>query len=249
MEDLKNHFRMGYAPNNCVLVIVGAVGFDHVMELARQYFEAIPRQEPPPQVRTREPPQQGERRVTLTKPAQLPIQQALFHVPETRHPDSPALEVIATLLTQGQSSRLYRRMVDKEQLAISVNSGVGNALDPTVFSFAIQPRSGVDPAVTEKVLIEELARLQNETVLEAELRKAKNQMLAGLYRQLKTIEGRANLLGSFEVFEGDYTRLFTADKTIEAVTAGDIGRVARQYFTAKNRTIATLIPEKLEVKP
>jgi zinc protease len=248
MDDLKNHFRMGYAPNNCVLVMVGDVRYDNAMALAHKYLEPIPRQDPPPPVRTKEPEQRGERRVTLSKPAQLPLQLILFHVPETKNPDTPVLDVIATLLTRGQSSRLYRRMVDTEQLALGVGAGMGNALDPTVFQFNIQPRSGVDPAATEKVLYEELARLQNETVPDAELRKAKNQILANLYRGLKTIEGRANLLGSYEVFRGDYTKLFTADKDFEAVTAADVQRVARQYFTAKNRTVATLVPERPEVK-
>ena len=248
MDDLKNHFRMGYAPNNCVLVVVGDVLNAQVMSLAKKYLEPIPRQEPPPPVRTKEPPQQGERRVTLSKPAQLPFQLVLYHVPESRHPDRPALGVAATLLTRGQSSRLYKRMVDTEQIALSVGAGVGDALDPTVFTFNIQPRSGVDPATTEKALYEELAKLQADAVPDTELRKAKNQMLADLYRQLKTIEGRANLLGSYEVFQGDYAKLFSADKEIEAVTAADVQRVARQYFVAKNRTAATLVPEKVEVK-
>jgi zinc protease len=218
------------------------------MALAKKYLEPIPRQEPPPPVRTKEPAQLGERRVTLSKPAQLPIQQILFHVPETKSPDTAALRVFSTLLTSGQSSRLYKRMVDGDQLALSVNAGVGNALDPTVFRFGIQPRSGVDPAATEKALYEELAKFQNETVSADELRKAKNQILAAFYRSQKTIEGRANLLGSYEVFYGDYAKLATADQTIEAVTAADIQRVARQYFMAKNRTVATLVPEKPEVK-
>jgi zinc protease len=248
MDDLKNHFRMGYAPNNCVLVVVGDVLNAQVMSLAKKYLEPIPRQEPPPAVRTKEPPQQGERRVTLSKQAQLPIQLVLFHVPESRHPDRRALGVAATLLTHGQSSRLYKRMVDTEQIALSVGAGVGDALDPTVFTFNIQPRSGVDPATTEKALFEELSKLQADAVPDTELRKAKNQMLADLYRQLKTIEGRANLLGSYEVFQGDYAKLFSADNEIEAVTAADVQRVARQYFVAKNRTAATLVPEKMEVK-
>ncbi|HYW44865.1 MAG TPA: pitrilysin family protein [Bryobacteraceae bacterium] len=247
MDDLKNHFRMGYAPNNCVMVMVGDVRFDQVMGLARKYLEPIPRQEPPPPVRTKEPAQLGERRVTLSKPAQLPLQMVLFHVPETKNPDTPALQLAGTVLTQGQSSRLYQRMVDREQLALSVGGGVPQALDPTLFQFIIQPRSGVDPAATEKALYEELARLGSEPVPEAELRKAKNQMLAAFYRSLKTIEGRANLLGTYEVFHGDYAALYDTDKRIEAVTAADVERVARQYFTAKNRTVATLVPEKAEV--
>ncbi len=248
MEDLKNHFRMGYAPNNCTLVLVGDVRFDQAIGLAKEFLEPIPRQEPPPPVRTKEPEQQGERRATLVKPAQLPMLQILYHVPETRHPDGPVLRVVQTLLTAGQSSRLYKRMVDGEQLALSVFGFVPNALDPTVYSFYIQPRSGVDPGATEKALFDELARLQSQEVPAAELRKAKNQILAGFYRQMKTIEGRANLLGTYEVFEGDYAKLFQMDKTIEAVSAADIQRVARLYFRPGNRTVATLIPEKAEAR-
>jgi zinc protease len=248
MDDLKNHFRMGYAPNNSTLVLVGDLKFEQAMGLAKKYLEPIPRQEPPPPVRTKEPQQMGERRVTLSKPAQLPILQVLYHVPETRHADSPAIRVLQTLLSTGQSSRLYKRMVDGDQIALNAGGGAPNSLDPSVFGFSIQPRSGVDPATVEKALYEELAKLQTQEVGAAELQKAKNQILAGFYRQLKTIEGRANLLGTYEVFEGDYNRLFKADKTIEAVTAADILRVAKTYFTAKNRTVATLIPEKAEVK-
>jgi zinc protease len=248
MDDLKAHFRMGYAPNNCVLVLVGDVRFDQVMGLARKYLEPIPRQEPPPPVRTKEPAQQGERRVTLSKAAQLPMQLVMFHVPETRHPDTEPVEVALTMLSRGQSSRLYKRMVDTEQLALNVGCNQGNALDPGLVICNMQPRSGVDPAATEKVLFEEMDRLGTQEVPAAELLKAKNQLLANFYRQLKTIEGRANLLGSYEIFHGGYERLFTADRAIEAVTGADVQRVARQYFTAKNRTVATLVPEKAEVK-
>jgi zinc protease len=248
MDDLKAHFRMGYAPNNCVMVLVGDVRFDQVMGLARKYLEPIPRQEPPPPVRTKEPAQQGERRVTLSKAAQLPMQLVMFHVPATRHPDTEPLEVALTLLSRGQSSRLYKRMVDTEQLALNVGCNQGNALDPGLVTCNVQPRSRVDPAATEKVLFEEMDRLGTQEVPAPELLKAKNQLLANFYRQLKTIEGRANLLGSYEIFHGGYERLFTADRAIEAVTAADVQRVARQYFTAKNRTVATLVPEKAEVK-
>jgi zinc protease len=248
MEDLKHHFSMGYAPNNCVMVAVGDVTFDQVIGLSRKYLEPIARRDAPPEVRTKEPAQQGERRVTLNKPAQLPMQFVLYHKPETRSADEPVFDVIATLLARGQSSRLYRRMVDREQLALAVNAGAQPALDPGLFRFTIQPRSGVDPANTEKVLYEEVARLSTEEVPAVELRKAKNQILAGLYRQLKTIEGRANLLGTYEVFYGDYRKMFTVDQAIEAVTAADILRVAKQYFTAQNRTVATLVPYKQEVK-
>jgi len=243
MDDLKNHFRMGYAPNNCVMVVVGDVSTPEVISLAKKYIEPIPRQAPPPPVRTKEPEQLGERRVTVVKHAQLPIEMVAFHVPEANHPDDAVLDVMETLLSRGQSSRLYSRMVDKEQLVLSVNANRQSTFDPGLLVFVMQPRSGVEPARAEKVLFEELSRLSSEPVPDQELRKAKNQLLAGHYRELKTIAGRANLLGEYEVFHGDYRKLYTVEQTYESVTSADIQRVARQYLTEKNRTVATLIPE------
>ena len=242
-QDLKDYFAIGYAPNNCTMVVVGDVTVARVMELAKKYIEPIPRHDPPPPVRTKEPEQLGERRVTVKKAAQLPIQMVAYHVPEARNPDAIVLDVAATLLSRGQSSRLYKRMVDEEPLALSVSGNAGDSLDPTLMIFTIQPRNGVDPARTEKVLYEELERLQNTEISPRELQKAKNQLLTAHYSQLKTIAGRASLLGHYESFFGDYTKTFTIDKDYEAVTAADIQRVAKKYFTEKNRTVATLIPE------
>jgi zinc protease len=151
--------------------------------------------------------------------------------------------VIDALMTAGQSSRLYSRMVDRDQIALNVGGRADRALDPGLFTFSVTPRSGVDPARTEKTLFDEIEKLRTAPVPEDELRKAKNQLLAQHYRQMKTIAGRANLLGTFEVFYGDYNKLFTSDKDIEAVTAADVQRVAGKYFSEKNRTVATLIPE------
>ncbi len=243
MDDLKKHFRMGYAPNNCVMVVVGDVSTPEVISLAKKHLEPIPSQDPPPAVRTKEPEQIGERRVTVSKPAQLPIEMVAYHVPEAKHPDDAALEILQVLLSRGQSSRLYSRMVDKDQLVLSVNAFRQTTLDPGLLVISLQPRSGVEPARAEKVLFEELERLRTQLVPDQELRKAKNQLLAGHYRELKTIAGRANLLGEYEVFYGDYRKLYTAEREFEAVTAADIQRVARQYLTEKNRTVATLIPE------
>jgi zinc protease len=134
-------------------------------------------------------------------------------------------------------------MVDKEQLLLSVNASRQTTLDPGLLIFVMQPRSGIEPARAEKVLFEELSRLSSQPVPAEELRKAKNQLLASHYRELKTIAGRANLLGEYEVFYGDYRKLYSVEQSYEAVTAADIQRVARQYLTEKNRTVATLIPE------
>jgi zinc protease len=242
MEDLKAHYKMGYAPNNCTMVVVGDATDEAVMALAKKYIEPIPSQPPPSVVRTKEPEQLGERRVTVRKPAQLPIQIVAYHIPNAKDPDITALDVLDAVLTQGQSSRLYKRLVDS-QLALNAGGRAEQSLDPGLFTFSMTPRSGVDPARTEAALFEEIEKVRTTPIPDDELRKAKNQLLAQHYRQLKTIAGRANLLGTYEVFYGDYNKLFTSDKDIEAVTAADLQRVAKKYFSPTNRTVATLIPE------
>jgi zinc protease len=182
------------------------------------------------------------------RPAQLPIELIAFHVPETKHPDDSALDVLETLLAHGQSSRLYSRLVDKDQLVLGVNVFRQPSLDPGLLIFNLRPRSGIEPARAEKALFEELGRIREQPVSDQELRKAKNQLLADHYRELKTISGRANLLGSYELFYGDYRKLYSAEQSIEAVTAADLQRVARQYLTERNRTVATLVPSASESK-
>ena len=119
MDDLKRHFRMGYAPNNCTLVVAGDVSLNQIRALAKQYLEPIPRQDPPPPVRTVEPEQRGERRVLVSKPAQLPLIMVSFHVGNSQSQDDAALSVLGAVLSQGRSSRLYRRLVDEDQLALN----------------------------------------------------------------------------------------------------------------------------------
>src|ERR1700722_7460623 len=241
-QDLKDYFAIGYAPNNCTMVVVGDVAAARVMELAKKYIEPIPRHDPPPPVRTKEPEQLGERRVIVKKAAQLPLQMIAYHVPEATNPDSIVLDLTSAVLSTGQSSRLYKRMVDEEPLALSVNGRAGDSIDPTIMTFTIQPRNGIDPARTEKALYEELERLQTTEISPRELQKAKNLLLTRHYSQLKTIAGRARLLGHYDVIFCDYTKTFTIDKEYQAGTAADIQRIAKKYFPEKNRTVATLIP-------
>ncbi len=244
LDDLKGHYRMGYAPNNCVVVVSGDVTPDEVLALAKKYFEPIPRQDPPPPVRTVEPPQLGERRVEVHRPANLPLLMVSYHAGAARDPDFPVYEVIETILTGGRSSRLHQRLVEKDQLVLSARGGVRPSLDPGQFTFSFQVRSGKRPADAESALFEELERLSRDPVPAEELQKAKNQILADFYRQLKTIAGKANQLGSYEVFFGSWNQINEAPQRIEKVTAEDLRRVAAKIFSPRNRTVATLIPER-----
>ncbi|HXG91745.1 MAG TPA: pitrilysin family protein [Blastocatellia bacterium] len=250
MEDLRHHFEMGYSPSNATMVVVGNVKAEDVFKLAQKYIEPIPSHNPPPPVTTQEPEQQGERRVTIKKFAQLPVVMAAYHVPQTNSADYYALRVLQTILFSGQSSRMYQRLVDKDQLAISIDGSMDFAFDPTLFIIAAQPKEAVKPEAVEKAIYEELDKVKAQSVTDQELEKAKNILLANFYRQMKTISGRANTLGSYEVFFGDYQKLFTAADAFSKVTKQDVQRVAQRYFNEKNRTVATLIPEaETEPKP
>jgi predicted Zn-dependent peptidase len=167
-------------------------------------------------------------------------------VPQTDNPDFYALNVLRSILFQGESSRMYQRLVDKDQIALDVESETDNAFDPTLLIFDAQPKEGVEPEKCEKAIYEELERVKNAQVSDQELEKAKNFRLAEFYRQVRTINGRANTIGTYEVFFGDYRKLFDAAKNYNAVTKDDVQRVAKKYFGANNRTVATLVPENAE---
>ncbi len=246
MDDLKRHFEIGYSPSNATMVVVGDVSAEEVFQLAAKKLEPIPSHAPPPKVTTLEPEQIGERRVVIKKFAQLPIVMMGYHVPESASSEYYPITILETILFAGQSSRMYRRVVDRDQLAINVNGGIRTSLDPTLFTVNCSPKAGVDPQAVEKAVYEELERMKTEPVTDRELEKAKNIVAAEFYRSMNTISGRANTLGTYEVFFGDYQKLFTAVDSYNKVTKEDLMRVAKKYFTDKNRTVATLIPEKTE---
>jgi zinc protease len=248
MEQLKQHFEMGYSPNNATMVVAGDVSPEEIFQLCEKYIEPIPTHAPPPPVVTVEPEQMGERRLVVRKPAQLPLVLAAYHIPQTNSPDFYALNVLRTVLFQGESSRMYRRLVDKDQIALDVSSSVEPAFDPTILEVVAQPKQGVDPQKCEKAMYEEFENAKKATVSDRELEKAKNIRLAEFYREMRTINGRANTIGTYEVFFGDYRKLFDAAKNYSAVTKEDVQRVAKAYFGANNRTVSTLIPENAEEK-
>jgi zinc protease len=246
IDDLKHHFEMGYSPSNATMVVVGDVTPEQVFALSEKYLEPIPAHAPPPPVTTVEPEQLGERRLVVRKPAELPLLMIGYHVPQTNSSDYYALNILRTILFTGESSRMYERLVDKDQIALDIRSTVDSAFDPTLLAITTQPKEGVDPQICEKAIYEELERAKKVVVTEKELEKAKNIRLAEFYRQMRTINGRANTIGTYEVFFGNYQKLFDAAKNYSAVSKEDVQRVAKQYFGANNRTVATLLPEDEE---
>src|SRR5260370_22501961 len=143
---------------------------------------------------------------------------------------------------------MYQRLVDKDQIALDVSAYTEAAFDATTVEVVAQPRQGVAPEACEKAIYEELERAKTAEISDTEIAKAKNIRLVEFYRQMRTLNGRANTIGTYEVFFGDYEKLFDAAKNYSAVTEADVQRVAKTYFVPSSRTGATLLPENTEEK-
>lgn len=243
MQDLETYYKEGYAPNNCVMVVAGDVNTDRVFQLTKQYFEAIPSHATFGEPRTVEPKQEGERVVRIRKEAELPLLMMAFHMPPTKSPEYPAIELLETILATGQSSRLYSRLVDREQAALNAQVFDEPSLDPYLLGIVVEPRAGVDVNHVRALVVDELEKIKASPVPEAELQKAKNQWLAAHYRELKSNAGRANMLGTYEVFYGDYKKLYEEPAEVEKVTAEAVQHVAQQILTPENRTVGILTPQ------
>ncbi|SFF86249.1 Predicted Zn-dependent peptidase [Duganella sp. CF458] len=239
-KDLENYFRTYYAPNNAVSVIVGDVKVEEVKKLATKYMGSIPKRAAPPAVRTVEPEQKGERRVFVAKPSATSANLIVaYKVPERASADTYALSVLQSILTDGKTSRLYKALVET-QLATSVNAAAGDGFDPGLLYIMTVAAAGVEPAKIEKALLEAVDKVVKEGVNQDELLKVKNTKLLDIYRLQETINGKAQMLGNYEVFNGDYKKAFDAPAAYEKLTVADIQAVAAKYLKKSQRTIGVL---------
>ncbi|TQF08502.1 insulinase family protein, partial [Myxococcus llanfairpwllgwyngyllgogerychwyrndrobwllllantysiliogogogochensis] len=201
------------------------------------------RAQPAPEpVRTQEPEQQGERRVVVKKISQSPLLQLAYHGMSGKDADVEALTLLLNILGDGDSSRLHRRLVEEERVAIRTNTMYTPGFDPGLVWFTADLPTGGDLARVEALITEELARVVKDGVTDAELRKARNITLANFWRSLETINGRAYALGSSEVFRGDFRKVFDAPARYERVSRDDIRKVAARVFVPQRRTVGWLVP-------
>ena len=240
--DLEGFFALGYAPQNAVLVLSGAVDADEALAMIEERMGKIPRGPELPPVTTVEPEQKGERRVVVEDPsAELPQVMAAWHVPATSHADTPALEVLERLLLHGRSASLRRVLVDEHGLCISVAGGLqGMQFDPSLFAIECVLTSGGETAEVERLMYAEIERLAASGPSDERLRAARNGLRVALLRRMRTIDGKAELLGETQVFWGDHRRLRARLGAFADVTADDVMRVAGAYFEKRNRTVCTL---------
>ncbi|MCE9673030.1 insulinase family protein [Myxococcus stipitatus] len=242
MEDLQRYFKTYYAPNNATLVVVGAVTPAEVFALVEKYLEPIPSQPAPEPVRTQEPVQQGERRVVVKKVSQSPLLQLAYHGISANDADAEALTLLLSVLGEGDSSRLHRRLVEEERVALRATTMYSGGFDPSLVWVTADLPPGGDLARVEALLTEELARVAKDGITDAELTKARNITLADFWRSLETNNGRGYALGATETFRGDFRKLFDAPARYERVTREDVRRVAARIFATERRTVGWLVP-------
>lgn len=239
-QDLERYFKTYYAPNNCVVVVSGAIKVDQVKRFAEKYLEPIPAQPAPPLVHIVEPAQTGERRITVKKEVATPYLMIAYHTPESKKEDYYALNILSSVLSSGQSSRLYSALVDKQQLATQVQTDFGDSFDPNLFNFYAVANKNVNETDLENAIYAEIEKIKTNGISETELQKIKNQKLMEFYSQVETINGKSNNIGTYEVFFGDYKKMFNAPANYNKITVADVQNVAKKYFVKSNRTVGIL---------
>jgi zinc protease len=242
LEDLKAHYKTYYNPINAFLVIVGDFKKEELLPKIVEAFGSYPKGVAPNQERDKDPPQIGERRIFVKKEAQLPFLLMGYHVPNLREQDSYVLDVIATILSGGKSSRLYQSLVREKRLVLSADADQSLvSRDPSLFTLSADLLPGKEVAEVEKAFDQEIERLQREPVGGKELKKVKNQVEASFIFGQDSIFNQAMLLARHEI-AFSWKAIDDYLPSIRKVTPEDIQRVARKYLIPDNRTVGILIP-------
>jgi zinc protease len=242
LDDLKMYYRTYYNPINAFIVVVGDFKRVELLPRIEKAFGSYPKGETPNQEKSKDPSQIGERRIFVKKEAQLPYLVMGYHVPNLREQDSYVLEVIATLLSGGKSSRLYQSLVREKQLALSADADHSLlSRDPSLFYLSVDLLPDKEVAEVEKALDQEVERLQKEPIGEMELAKAKNQLEAAFVYGQDSLFRQAMLLAHHEITL-DWRAIDSYLPSIRKVSPEDIQRVAKQYLIPDNRTVGILTP-------
>ncbi|HRU95161.1 MAG TPA: insulinase family protein, partial [Anaerolineae bacterium] len=242
-EELQAFFEKFYVPNNATLVVVGDVQHDDVMAKATRFFGTISRRPDPVRVGVVEPPVTEPRRVEIADRAPSPRVVIAYHTPGARDPDSLALEVLSKILSSGQSSRLFRQLVQERQIAVSVFGSAYTLEQAGLFALSAILKPEVSIEEGEQALLEEIRRLLEQGIEPAELEKARNQTLAEYVQRGETVQGRADLLGYAAVILGDPERVNTDLERTRALSAEQVMAVARRVFGEQGRVTVVIRPD------
>lgn len=237
-------YKTFYVPNNAVLSIAGDIDIEKTRQLVEKYFSEIPRgtkEIPRPDIE--EPKQTKEIRDVVYDKVQLPAVIQAFHIPEQGTEDYYAISMLSQLLSQGQSSRMYKALVDQQQKALAVGTFPFPLEDPGItLSYAIA-NMGVTPEELEAAMEKEYDNVKNELVSEREFQKLKNQIETSFVNDNSTVAGRAEALANYYMYYGNTNLINTEIERYLKVTREDLKRVANKYFTKENRVVLYYLPE------
>lgn len=241
MADTQEFFETYYVPTNMTMAIAGDVDPDEMRELAEKYLGGLAAAPHPPGVKTIEPPQRGERRFVIEEQSQ-PLFIAGYKTVAADHDDAAALEMLSTILSSGRTSRLYRRMVQDEQLALGVQAltGFPGSRYPSLFVTFAVPNAGVDITDIERVLEEEIEKAKAGEITQDELDRAVTNARAGAIRGLNSNMGLALNLAQAHAQRGSWRDAFSYLDDLSEVTPEDLQRVAQEYLVKRNRTVGTI---------
>jgi len=240
-QDAAEFFRIYYAPNNAVLSLVGDFRTDVALSLIKKYFEAIPAQPAPPAPEVAEPEQTSERRKVIEDTfAQAPRLDIVYKIPPGNTPDWYALSVLGEVLSGGVSSRLYQKLVKDKEVALSVSAGPDERRGPGLFWVSIMARPGTDLPALEKLVYQDLERLQHDDdIADWELAKIQMQLRRARAQQRYSTRARANAFGHYAVYYNDPQLINTMQQKYDQVSKKDLQRVVRAYLKDSRRTVVT----------
>jgi predicted Zn-dependent peptidase len=243
-EEFKKFYNSFYVPNNAVLVLAGDINFADAKRLTEKYFTDIPaKKEEIYRPNLIEEVKHSEVRDTIYDNIQLPAIFQAYHIPAMGSNDYYAVKMLSQLLSTGQSSRLYKSLVDEQQLAIEVAAIPLPFEDPGLAIILALPNMGLDCAVLEAAMDKEIDKVRKELVPEKEFQKLKNQVENQIVTQNSTIASRAGTLAENYTYYKDANRINTDLNKYLAVTRDDLKRVANDYFRKDNRVVLYYLPK------
>ncbi|HYG69406.1 MAG TPA: pitrilysin family protein [Anaeromyxobacteraceae bacterium] len=241
--DCEAFFRTYYAPGNAAIYVVGDFDPDATLRVLERSYGDIPAGPPPSPVAQGEPPQRGERRASVRFPAQAPAVLVGWRGPRGRDPDAAALDLLQVCLSVGETSRLRRRLVNEDELAVGVSISWGWRIDPGVFFAFAELAPGVKVETAERAMWEEIAKIATKGVTAAEVRRAKALLRSAVLHEIATHHGVAHALGQAEALLGDWREAGRALAQYDALGPKDVARAAAEYLDASRRNVVVLEPE------
>jgi zinc protease len=249
LKDVQEFHSTHYRPDNATLVVVGDFDLKQLDGWIDKYLAPIAKPSTPlPRVTVKEPPRKSETRFTEYGRNDLPAVGFTYLTPKRSDADTDALQVVEAILSAGESSRLYHSLVYTQQMAAEALADSGPLEDAGLFIVGAILSEGKKPEDAEKALLAEIKKLQDEAVPAAELEKAKNQLITNQLRERETSNGKALALGEAAVLLGDPARVNTDLARLQAVTAADVQRVMKKYFTDANRFVLYYLPQASKPK-